>query len=415
MRFCHVTTFYPPWNFGGDGIAIRTICEALANRGHEVDVVHCVDAYELRGHRAVRQPADSSRVRRHAIRSPLGRLSPLITQQTGRPGPKRQQLEKILADGYDVVHFHNISLIGGPGVLPLSRAPVTLYTTHDHWLLCPTHVLWKNRSGPCDRPTCLTCSLRSGIPPQAWRYTNLLERGLRHVDALLCPSDYSAQRHRAAGITRPIHVHRWFPRVGAEPDKPIRGPATETDPRPLFAYSGRLVASKGVEALLEAFAPRPDYRLVLAGDGALAGPLRRRFQAAEHIRFAGEVHAAELERLLRRATAVIVPSWGPEVLALSAVEALACGTPVIVRRAGGSAESVELTGGGLIYDRPEQLMPLVDRLAADSRLRATLAARALTGCRLHFSEERWMTRYFEIIDRIARAKATTETVESRIA
>ena len=34
-------------------------------------------------------------------------------------------------------NFHNISLIGGPGVLPMSRAPVALYTLHEHWLLVP--------------------------------------------------------------------------------------------------------------------------------------------------------------------------------------------------------------------------------------------------------------------------------------
>ncbi len=25
LRFCHVTTFYPPYNFGGDGIGIQRL------------------------------------------------------------------------------------------------------------------------------------------------------------------------------------------------------------------------------------------------------------------------------------------------------------------------------------------------------------------------------------------------------
>ena len=36
LRFCHLTTFYPPHNFGGDGVGIQRLCRALVRRGHEV-------------------------------------------------------------------------------------------------------------------------------------------------------------------------------------------------------------------------------------------------------------------------------------------------------------------------------------------------------------------------------------------
>lgn len=32
MRFCHVTTFYPPYHFGGDGILTQAISEGLARQ-----------------------------------------------------------------------------------------------------------------------------------------------------------------------------------------------------------------------------------------------------------------------------------------------------------------------------------------------------------------------------------------------
>ena len=47
LRFCMVTTFYPPYNFGGDGIAIQRLSRALADRGHQVTVVHDLDAYDM--------------------------------------------------------------------------------------------------------------------------------------------------------------------------------------------------------------------------------------------------------------------------------------------------------------------------------------------------------------------------------
>ena len=45
LVFNFVTTFYPPYNLGGDGIFIYRLANALAARGHRVDVVHCADAY----------------------------------------------------------------------------------------------------------------------------------------------------------------------------------------------------------------------------------------------------------------------------------------------------------------------------------------------------------------------------------
>ena len=39
-RFCMLTTFYPPYNFGGDGIFVHHLANALAQREHHVEVIH---------------------------------------------------------------------------------------------------------------------------------------------------------------------------------------------------------------------------------------------------------------------------------------------------------------------------------------------------------------------------------------
>src|SRR4029453_7454881 len=85
VKFCMVTTFYPPFNFGGDGIYVQALARELLARGHEVTVVHCLDAYR----RVARQPAQArdeetiDGVRVVRLQSRWGALSPLLTQQTG--------------------------------------------------------------------------------------------------------------------------------------------------------------------------------------------------------------------------------------------------------------------------------------------------------------------------------------------
>jgi len=102
----------------------------------------CEDAYRPRVREQPIAQSEQDGVVVHRLRSPFGMLSPMITQQTGWPGVKTSHLRAVLDCDFDVVNFHNISLIGGPGILEMSRAPVTLYTLHEHWLPCPTHIFW---------------------------------------------------------------------------------------------------------------------------------------------------------------------------------------------------------------------------------------------------------------------------------
>jgi glycosyltransferase involved in cell wall biosynthesis len=394
MRFCMVTTFYPPYHFGGDALFVRSLARALVADGHTVEVVHCEDAYRLRGDPwlAEAPSAASDGVVVHRLRSRLGPLSPLITQQTGRPGLKRAALRRILDRQFDVIHFHNISLVGGPAVLAMGRAPVKLLTTHEHWLICPTHVLWKDGRSPCDQPHCLRCCWRSGTPPQLWRYTGLIGRSLRHVDLLLAPSAFVARQHQAGGIARPIVLLPNF-----SPLDPLVEPGPPPSGRPHFLYAGRLTRSKGVLELAAEFQQLPQYDLTIAGSGELLDLLRRQVSGCEHIRVLGRVPWEDLMPLYRRATATIVPSLGPEVFSLVVLESMACATPVIVRDAGGSTEPIEMTGGGVVYRDPAELRQALHRMAADSDWRASLARNARLGYQRHYSTAAHLRRYYEII------------------
>jgi len=394
-----VTTFYPPYHFGGDATYVRALARALTARGHTVEVVHCEDAYRLSGKEPDPRPASADDgIRVHRLKSRLGPLSPLITQQTGRPGLKAGTLRALLKRGFDVVNFHNISLVGGPAILELSAAPVTLYTLHEHWLLCPTHIFWKNRSRACDVKQCIRCSVRSGIPPQWWRYTGLIKRAIAHVDTFLAPSEFTAQQHRASGIA-PVQVLPLFSML--DPGMPGGDIVL---PRPRFLFVGRVTASKGILSMLAQFADLPEYDLTVVGEGDLRTRLERQYAAHANIRFLGLLPQDELTVLYRGATALVFPSLAPETFGLSIAEAFACGTPAIVRDAGGSRELVDATGGGIVYRTDAELPHAVHQLAGDRGLRAQLGRRARAGFEKFYTQRRHVDAYLACIEGIRHSK-----------
>jgi len=404
-----VTTYYPPYHFGGDGIFVRGLARALVSEGHHVEVVHCEDAYRLRGKEQPADQAEHDGVVVHRLRSPFGLLSPLVTQQIGRPGLKARDLGAILDRDFDVVNFHNISLIGGPGVLGMTKAPVTLYTLHEHWLLCPAHIFWKDRSRACDKLECFRCCLRSQIPLQLWRYTRLIERNLTKVDALLAPSKYTAERHRKVGLTVPIHVVPLFSDLSAQ--FPIETNASE---RPYFLYVGRVTASKGIAVLLQDFLSDHNYDLLIVGDGDLRATLQQQYARTPQIRFVGPLSHHELIPLYRQAIALILPSLAPESFGLSVIESFACGTPAIVHAAGGNREAVDTTGGGYLYESREQLHHAMTALAEDTGLRETLRRRARIGYEQYYTDQRYLSAYFDIIRAIQQRKHAVQVSENNL-
>jgi glycosyltransferase involved in cell wall biosynthesis len=402
LRFCMVTTFYPPYNFGGDGIFVRRLSHELARRGHHVEVIHCRDAYRLL-HRGEPEGGydDPPGVVVHGLESGAGPLSPLATQQTGAPLFKRRAIRRILDQGFDVIHFHNVSLVGGPGVLACGRG-IKLYTPHEYWLVCPTHVLFRYHRAPCVKPHCFTCTLSYGRPPQWWRYTDLLPRSLEHLDALLAPSLFSRDVHLRAGFRVPIEHLPLF--IQPPEPRPSAPPARDARGLPYFLFAGRLEKIKGLHTLLPVFRRWTRARLLVAGEGGWESHLRDMARDCPTVEFVGFRTRSQLDDLYRHAMALIVPSVNFEVGPLVALEALAHGTPVIGRNIGSISEAVTDTGAGFTYDDDAGLLKALDRLMDEPGLRSTLGERGREGFQRSWTPDAHLDRYLGLIDRIAAAR-----------
>jgi glycosyltransferase involved in cell wall biosynthesis len=394
IRFCMVTTFYPPASFGGDAIQVERLANLLAGHGHEVTVVHAADAYRALGGNRVARPRKDGPIDVVPISLPTGKISPLATYLTGRPLLSRRRLEKALRGPFDVIHFHNPSLIGGPGVFGMGQASLRLYTAHEQWLLCPTHVLWKRQREVCEKPTCLTCTLSYGRPPQVWRHGNFLERSMTELDALIVPSRTSAELHqRFADIVPVEHIPHFVPPTG-ESNGSRRG-------RPYFLFAGRHESIKGLRPLIKAFRRRGGEDLLIAGDGSETESLRAAAADLPHVRFLGWLDREKLDDLYRHALAVIVPTLGHESFGLVAVEAFARGTPAVVRGFGALQELIEESGAGFTYRSEKELHRALDLIAGDPSVREALGERGRAAHSERWAPEIHLRRYLELIEELA--------------
>ncbi len=404
LRFCMITTFYPPYNFGGDGIFVHQLSNELAQRGHQVEVIHCIDAYRLLTRE---EPAgtydDHAKVTVHGLQSPFGFLSPLATQQTGFPFFKATRIRQILAKGFDVIHYHNISLVGGPKILEYGQG-IKLYTMHEYWLICPTHVLFRFNRAPCVQPYCFACQLTDKRPPQWWRYSGLLKAAVKHVDAFLSPSRFSQDLHRQRGFdARVAHLPSFMPSTQAAP--PTSAPAMDgTTREPYFLFVGRMEKVKGLQTLIPVFARYGKARLLIAGTGSYESRLRELAQGSPNIHFLGYQSGEQLQTLYRKAVAVIVPSLCFEVFPLVILEAFSEGTPVIARNLGGMPEVISASGGGCAYDTEEELVAAIERLLANPSARRELGQQGYQASQQHWTVEAHLARYFALISEIATAR-----------
>ncbi|HUG38139.1 MAG TPA: glycosyltransferase family 4 protein [Candidatus Limnocylindrales bacterium] len=406
VRFCMITTFYPPYAFGGDAVFVHRLSNMLARRGHEVDVIHCIDSYRA----LARGPLpsgyrDEPGVTCHGLVSGLGALSPLATQQTGFPLLKGRKIRRILdAKRFDVIHFHNISLVGGPMILRYGSA-IKLYTLHEHWLVCPTHVLFKFKREACVKPSCLRCTLIHHRPPQLWRYTGMLRAALRHVNAFISPSEFTLRRHHADGLDIPIvPIPFCVGREAEEPPPPGSQDGVPLPARPFFLFVGRLEALKGLQTVIPLFREGDGPALVVAGDGTYAGELRRLAAGCERIHFVGRLTQAQLRGVYARAIALLVPSITFETFGQVIIEAYAARTPVIVRDLGPLPEIVAASGGGLVFRDDAGLRNAMERLRADPALRDRLGEAGYRAYRVRWMEETHMERYLGLIHDIQARK-----------
>lgn len=193
------------------------------------------------------------------------------------------------------------------------------------------------------------------------------------ADGLLAVSD--AMRADMVAIGLPAH-HIRVHRTGVDlarfvPVDRVEAKAALGIAGPLIMSVGALVARKGHDIVIEAMAALPDATLLIAGEGPERPQLMRRIAAlglSSRVRLLGAVAHSELPSLIAAADVMALAS-ASEGLANAWVEALACGTPIVVTAAGGAHEVVTDPAYGRIALRtPAGFAQAIAELIADAPL-----------------------------------------------
>lgn len=389
-----VTDVFPP-RCGGSGWSTYHLARALRSRGHRVLIARPREG--LQGSQLTEYDAFPVHELGYTAR---GRQIPFVrgVVRQERFWPQFGHFLADLARREQVDLLHGQHLISIPATVRAGQVlgRPTVATVRDYWPTCPIgtrlpHCPETARCSAACQVCCLTHGratlrpfVRAALPYVA---ANLQRRqqALRDADATVAVSNYVAQilRTEIPGL-----VPRVLPNFIALDDQHEEStpPPPGTD-QPTVLFAGKLEPHKGADLLPLAMAAIPQARLLVAGDGPLAGQIAAE-AAARNLQLAllGERPHHEVLALMRQADVLLFPARWEEPLTRTLLEAGSLGLPAIALNVGGNSDIILDGQTGLLVDDPEQLGPALATLLAQPVRRAAMAVAAQQQIAGHFSE-----------------------------
>lgn len=176
----------------------------------------------------------------------------------------------------------------------------------------------------------------------------------------------------------------------------------------VIGYVGRLAHNKGVDVLLRAAAllsgTHPQLHWVIVGEGEERQNLESfadELGVSHILHFVGNIAHDEVFGAMKGFDVAIVPSR-EEGFGLSAVEAMACGTPVIASRIDALKEVIIDGETGLLISSDDSvaLAEALKELLISPEQRDILAAAAIRHAEANYSRRAFLERLRTVVDRV---------------
>lgn len=322
---------------GGSGVYLRALCQELGLLGHEITVV------------SARRPD------RYGCTD-----WQLPFEFTLTFGPEKRSAEKALGE------FSNVELQALADRASASiEADAFVGAAPD--LILVNHLSLLALSA-------LTLSDKFAVPYRMISYgtdTELMQRDRRFAE-LVAPAVFGADRVFAISAFVAAQIALSLPGrvvevLGGAVDARLFYPADgATERSTSVVFVGRLVTEKGIWTLLDAVhMSGDDITLTVAGEGPLLPAIKefvRTSGLGGRVKLLGYVGPEDLRRVLLDAAVLVIPSTWDEPLGLVALEALACGVPVVGSAVGGIPEMIDDGVNGYLVP-PGNASALADALA----------------------------------------------------
>lgn len=370
MKILHVIPSYvPAYRYGGPLRAVFGLAEAQVQAGDEV-TVFTTDAdgperLNVESERAVKVGSHSAYYFRVSFPRRLHRAPRMVASL-------RRQLP-----GFDLVHLHSVFLWPTLAAAREARRARRPYVVSPRGML--VNELIAGRGSFRKRAWLALFEKRTLARCSRIVVTSELER----VEICRLGLDLAPIREVPNGID---------PEVLRRPDPSEVSEAVSTAIRsgPYLLFLGRISWKKGLERLVRV-ASRGTLRLILAGpdDEGLESRLRAlasELQAGSRVEFLGEVRGVDRAALLHEARALVLPS-SSENFGNSALEAMACGAPVILTPGVGLAGLVERAQAGWVVAGDEALLSVLQLVSARPDLAAAAGERGREVVRESFDWE----------------------------
>ena len=352
MRVLVVSGIWPP-DAGGPASHAPEVCDYLAGRGHDVEVVTTADA----------PPAPTP----YPVRWVTRRLPPGVRHV------RVAALVAARARGCDVVYSTGMEGRSALGARLASRPLVQRLPSDPAF----ERAHWRGLT----RVSLERFERERGVRIGVLRSVRNLE--LAGAARVICPSAWLRDLVVGWGIdpgrVEVVPHALGAPRIAGRDELRRR----HRFDGPTLVLAGRLVPQKALDVALRAVRLNEGVSLVVAGDG----PERERAEALAarlgvNARFVGAQPRETVFELFRAADAALLSSsW--ESFGLVVAEALAVGTPVVATAVGGVTEVLRDGVNGLLAppDDPEALGAAIRRFFADGALQAKLRAAAADSVR----------------------------------
>lgn len=392
MKILVLTNLYPPHYEGGYELHCETVVNALKARGH------CIKVLTSDHRRDASKQPEGDVTRELKVHGLFGHpwlgIRKLARQEQHNNDRLREAVQKFSPD---LIYVWNLSGLSKSMLFTVARTRIPyVVAVCDHWIAradkADVWLRWWNQ----EKTSVSNRLLRLGwtVNGQRRRFDEIAPtqpaKTLRFPRIYFCSA---ALREFTAGfgydvkhgavIYCPLDVTRFH----SEP-KP------ENVPMEKLLYVGRLNADKGVMTALKAMALLRDKFpgcLSIYGRGEPEFEQEMKAYVEQHklpVRFHAPLSPEEMPGVYSQHDALLFTSEWPEPFALTPLEAMASGVPVIGTTTGGSKELFRDRENALTYTagNPAELAQRVLELNADNTLRARIARKGYAEVRRRFAE-----------------------------